>query len=296
MNNKNFNNYSKVKNNLLNIKLKIYMFFIFLFVGTFISIYSYKYIMHNINKLSVNAQNLNYNDLDTNSIDSIFEHYKLIEDHHLLRKSREHYELTNLIKKTPKEKILHEFYKKGYECVGCPTEKLIKETDNKYIKEKKLIKTREIKELKLNDDDDSSTNKKIKIEEKTNITDQYNVIKEYIKENNDNLFKDFDNKINDLLTFTLLNDIPYLILEFNPGSFKHNHNLVENYIMDNYLKMNIHDNDFEIFIKNLNFNIIKYHLCEKYTEDEKIKINQINCINSSVFLFENGELSSIISY
>ena len=44
---------------------------------------------------------------------------------------------------------MHEFFKRGHQCIGCPTEENIKKTDNKYVKENKLMKRMEINKINI---------------------------------------------------------------------------------------------------------------------------------------------------
>ncbi len=213
--------------------------------------------------------------------EELYNQANLVHEHIQVKKLREHQEFMH---KTPKNEIQAKLYIRGHKCNGCPGNH--EEYMNSHIhelKENKLVELKKYKKIDnyyqiINDNDFK------KIE---NNNEKY----DYLKKNNDfNEFKDFDDYLLNIFSFTNLNNIPYVILEFSPNILNLNNDLLFDYIENNYIKLNMYDINFSVS----DHNILKYHICENYLGDDFISINPNICVYLKIFVFENGILKSII--
>ncbi len=276
-------------NNLKSMRIsqKIYGFFgfcLFIFVFILSMAHTYQYFNRKIlpSLLSFNLiKNVNgyFNE-------ELYNHANLVQEHLQVRKLREHEEF---MRKTPKNEIQAKLYIRGYKCNGCPGNH--EEYMNNHVdelKDNKLVEFKKTKKIdnyyNIMNDMEINNNEFNKIENNNRIYDN-------LKKNIDfNEFKEFDDYLLNIFSFTNLNNIPYVILEFSPNILNLNNDLLIDYIEKNYVNLKMYDTN---FFKQ-DHNILKYHICENYIGDDFITINPNLCIYLKIFVFENGILKSII--
>ncbi len=226
--------------------------------------------------------------------EDLYHHANLVHEHEQVRRLREHQEF---MRKTPSNEIRAKLHFRGHKCIGCPDNS--EEYMNNHLKDLKDNKLHELKKTKIIHNYYELMNS---IEDKeNNSSEQYNNFKnfnkQYIDDNNineNNMFKDFDEYLYKIFSFSIDNNIEHVILEFSPNVVNLNNNLLLDYIENNYIKLNMYNMN---FLNNLNFvnhNILKYHICENYIGMEYIPIDSSHCIYANIFVFENGILKSII--
>ncbi len=289
------------RKNIRNMRIsqKIYGFFglcLFVFFIIMSTAHTFNYIQRKIIPNLKSFQFIHYvkgqSFFQNKEQQDLYYHANLIHEHEQVRKLREHEEM---MKKTPLNEIRAKLHFRGHRCVNCP-----ENTDtyfNSHLKDlakNKLYQLKRTKNIQSYEDFE----KMLQEDDNNNSTNQYENLKKMYKEieylNENHMFKEFDEFLFKIFDFTLEHDIPYVILEYAPNAVMSHKDLMNDYLLSNYVKLNMYDSKYKNLKEDIIDNIYKYHLCENYLGYDYIKIDPRMCVYPNIFVFENGVLIGII--